>query len=473
MLTADLIVARSRRGRLEPRWIDPEDDGLLARAELILSLFRTGVGQTRAELREQFDEGVGHSSTEIKLDRGLYKLCVDRSDFGVEAGLDPVELRDEVFSRAVAWRAEHGGGVDRGAIMGELAARHGVTVAELDEWLYADLRDNERLNSFRDLTASALLHRYNMALAQSVLLKAKSIEVFVRLPTARHVRRLFGALKFHRLLHTVKGTLEEGYELRIDGPTSLFSLSQQYGMRMANFLPVLALSPHWELKAGLEWGPKRTRRRFEVNHELGLKSHARDVGTWLPEELKRFPESWPEDADWRLETDTEVHDLGGRGVLIPDFVFRHRNGKTRVVMEVLGYWNKGSVERRRKLLKRHGPKNLILAVSKELFVDDADLKALEAELDGRIYPFRSMPLVRPLLKILEGFAPKSRKRGAKTAKGKAGARETNTAKTSAAKTNTAKSKSKTKSARTKASRTAGGETGTAGGATGAAESERS
>ena len=55
MLTADLIVARSRRGRLEPRWIDPEDDGLLARAELILSLFRTGVGQTRAELREQFE----------------------------------------------------------------------------------------------------------------------------------------------------------------------------------------------------------------------------------------------------------------------------------------------------------------------------------------------------------------------------------------------------------------------------------
>ena len=31
-------------------------------------------------------------------------------------------------------------------------------------------------------------------------------------------------------------------------------------------------------------------------------------------------------------------------------------------------------------------------------VNTSELEALEAELDGRIYPFRSMPLVRPLLR---------------------------------------------------------------------------
>jgi len=38
-----------------------------------------------------------------------------------------------------------------------------------------------------------------------------------------------------------------GYEAVLDGPASLFSKSQKYGIRMANFLPALPLCDRWEM----------------------------------------------------------------------------------------------------------------------------------------------------------------------------------------------------------------------------------
>jgi len=35
----------------------------------------------------------------------------------------------------------------------------------------------------------------------------------------------------------------------LDGPASLFSQSQKYGIRMANFLPALPLCDRWEMAA--------------------------------------------------------------------------------------------------------------------------------------------------------------------------------------------------------------------------------
>lgn len=43
--------------------------------------------------------------------------------------------------------------------------------------------------------------------------------------------------------------LAAGYEAVLDGPASLFSQSQKYGIRMANFLPALPLCDRWEMTA--------------------------------------------------------------------------------------------------------------------------------------------------------------------------------------------------------------------------------
>ena len=91
--------------------------------------------------------------------------------------------------------------------------------------------------------------------------------------------------------------------------------------------------------------------------------------------------------------------LGGQGVLVPDYVFHHQGSGTEVVMEVLGYWNRGTVASRLELLEKHGPRNLILAVSRALAGDAAGTDGLP---EG-VYVFRSAPLARQVLERLRAF----------------------------------------------------------------------
>lgn len=55
-------------------------------------------------------------------------------------------------------------------------------------------------------------------------------------------KQLFKFFKFYRLIHTVQGDLDAGYEIHLDGPLSMFRLNQKYSFQMALFLPALLLS---------------------------------------------------------------------------------------------------------------------------------------------------------------------------------------------------------------------------------------
>jgi len=349
----------------------------------------------------------------------LVKLCMDRSDFTVQAIEDPVALREAVFLRASRRRAE--GEFSRGAVLAEIAAERGLAPELVEEGLYADLKENERLLGFKELDAEGLLHRYNMALAQSCLMRATKLRIGLRERDAARARRLFRALKFQRLLHRVEGNAEEGFEIVIDGPLSLFKQSKQYGLRMARFLPTLVLSEDWWLEARLEWGKQRAVRSLRLEPKLGLKSHARDVGAWTPDEILSLRERWPENSAWRMAESSEIVDLGGQDILIPDLVFVHEGG-ARVLLDVLGYWNKRSAGRRLEMLKRHGPENLILAVGRALCVgtEGKEDPGLD-ELAGEVYVYRNTILPRELEKRLLRWAPaaKSASKTKKKAKAKA------------------------------------------------------
>src|SRR5262249_1335964 len=145
---------------------------------------------------------------------------------------------------------------ERDTILGHVAAEAGLAVEQVDVALFADLKDENRLIAFDDLSARSLIDRYNVALVQAVLLRAVSVRVEVRGESPARYRRLFHMLKFHRLLHHVEGSMESGYRIYIDGPLSLFSSTTKYGLAMALFFPVLLLCRDIRLEAELRWGPK-------------------------------------------------------------------------------------------------------------------------------------------------------------------------------------------------------------------------
>ncbi len=405
MLTADLVQARVYRQQVRPRYIDTSDEAIRALARELIDVFAAYEGRPRHELDRELKELLG-TGTEFLLHRALAKLLLDRSTFDTEAEVEPVELRREVFEAAAAAYGKahddsdlHPFRFDRGSVLAEVAGRRELEVVRLERGLYADLKDEQILTEWKPCKPGWLLERYNVALAQGVLFKATELEIRIDGGDVRQHRELFRKIKFFQLMHRVEGDGSTGYLIRLDGPMSVFKSSGRYGLQMAAFLPTLLHFDRWSLSARLLWGKKRRPLSFRLTPAEGLVPYTRRTGQWQPGELTWLPEQFEKlDSDWRISTDAELVDLGGRGVLVPDYLFEHASG-LRVFMEVFGFWNKGAVASRLELLRRHGPENLILALSKQLAAGREGLD----ELPGEVFVFRAAPIARKVLKLLEAY----------------------------------------------------------------------
>lgn len=423
MLTTDLLRTRTVKGEVRPRYVDPEDADTLALAERLIELFDEHAGRPRGELDAELRELTG-SGTAFLLHRGLAKLLYDRCELETAAAAEPETLRDAVFTAAAAaWRAEPGesgesdtaavdaataaadAGVavfrfDRQAVLAAAAADLGLEPAAVERGLYADLKSEQVLAGWRPCTPRWLVDRYNVALAQAVLLRATALTLRIRGQRPADYRALFRKVKFFQLLHRVEGDAGEGYTVRLDGPLSLFQASQRYGLKMASFLPTLLHFDGWRLEAELLWGTKRQRRGFRLSPAEGLLPYTRLTGRWQPDEVAQLAGRFTRlDAGWEVSTDGELIDLGGEGVLVPDLTFHHPASRTRALLEVFGFWNRGAVASRLALLRRHGPPNLILALSKGLAAGEAGLD----ELPGEVYVYARVPLAPKILERLEAL----------------------------------------------------------------------
>ena len=154
--------------------------------------------------------------------------------------------------------------------------------------LFADLHDENRLLRFEDMTAQRLIDRYNVALAQAVLLRSVFVRAEVRHERPPRYRQLFRRLKFHRLLYRVEGNMSDGYVFHIDGPLSLFSATTKYGMQVALFLPALLVLLGFSPRGRAALGPRREPRSFYLDSRDGLVTHQQDTGTYVPAEMTAF-----------------------------------------------------------------------------------------------------------------------------------------------------------------------------------------
>ena len=84
-----------------------------------------------------------------------------------------------------------------------------------------------------------------------------AMEVRIWGETPARFRQLFRAVKFHRLICTIHESAGQSYTLRLDGPLSLFSSTQKYGLQLALFLPALLHCKAFDLKASVRWGTER------------------------------------------------------------------------------------------------------------------------------------------------------------------------------------------------------------------------
>jgi predicted nuclease of restriction endonuclease-like RecB superfamily len=423
MLTGKMVRVRYARDRILPHYLNAQDPAWLEVAERLLELFRGQEGRTRGELEQDLVDTFGDDPGQL-VHQGLAKLLEDRCEFEVVSGHPPEQLRAAAFGAAARARQEGdtvtgppagpvpdgstsrepepGGdgspchlvtlspcqGFDRDAVLRQVAGELGLTPEAVEQGLFADLKSEQRLARFEDISPERLLHRYNVALAQAVLLRSTRVHVTVRGEPPQRYRQLLRQVKFHRLVCEVERLGTDTYQLHLDGPLSLFAATQKYGLQLALFLPAVLLCRNFELRAELRWGAQRRPKTFVLTHADGLVSHYRDAGMYVPPELGMFVELFRKRVeDWAILEETDVFPLGG-GFWVPDFRLVHAGSGRVVRLEVLGFWRRASAEQHLARLRQHVREPFLLAVSDQLHIEEAELDGLPAG----IHRFRNMPL---------------------------------------------------------------------------------
>lgn len=397
MLTADLVRATVRKGVLKPRYIDPESEELRGEAERLVAIFEGHVGERVGDLDEAIADHIG-DSTGYLIQRGLAHLLMKRATTEVAAALPPEEVRAAVF-RLAAERWPVAPGPSRDAVLAAAGEELGLTPEEVEAALYADLKREVRIAAFDSLDADALLARYNLALAQSMLMRARRVTVTLPGVEAKRARQLFRIIKFHRLMHRATRTADS-FQVELDGPLSLFRHTTRYGLKLAKFLPGLCHCRQWALTADVSWGEPKRDLVFEADQDTGLVTHTRDQGTWESDEERHFRTTFKKlKTDWTLRRGARVIDLGGEGVLVPDYTVHHPDGRV-ALLDIVWFWRARTFQRRLELLSAKGPSHLVIALATRYNTDE---KAPELE-SGAIYPFKGVIGPKPLLALIEQVA---------------------------------------------------------------------
>lgn len=409
MLTLDLLRYRIKEDEVFARYVNPANRKYRAVARDLIEIYGTHLNKTKGALASTLADYEA-ADTNYHVTRGLAKLLEDRSEFTVRSPIEPEVLREQIFAYAgkrhpVVTKADRLHRRTRPKALEKIAGQLDVSSEAVIEGMYADLEEHRVLTGFEPPTVEWLLDRYNVALAQATLYRASemTIRIYRNIPT--RYRLVFQFIKFFKLMHVVSGNNTDGYQIVLDGPASMFRLSQKYGIQMALFLPALLHCDRWWLDATIVMN-RNDHLRFELNDESGLRSHYRDPGEFDSELERHFATQFEKiETEWTLERETDIIDLKDT-VMIPDFAFSHPDGR-RALMEIVGFWTPDYLQKKLWKLKRAAMPNMLIAVSDRLNCSTEDFR----DIPGEVLFFKTRIKPKDVLEKIETCAIVEKNRG--------------------------------------------------------------
>jgi uncharacterized protein len=404
MLTLQLLRVRTRNGAIFPLFCTKEEDVELAK-KIIHEFEQTwknkekkAVLEDRISTIEQSDAG-----SDYKLVRGLYALLERRctfkssdnnSDIGtndntvINPTVDPPRIRKAVFEES-SKRGFALTELERREIASYVASKfHLLSHDIVLRTMWSDLDDNLILEHFDTIDPEALIGWYNLSLMQTLLFNCTKLDFYIS-----------GGLNWKRVLRTVKrlGLMyhlqqpQQQQENRIicslEGPLSLFKLTDRYGTLLAKLLPSIIFTSgkkgghgnyggngggKWHLDAWIVRKTMDGRKIFEFkisNNEIPelladpYPSFFHGFSTEKEEEVamppspyydhnsfdsaieekfaKRFEQA---ETGWSLAREPDPLVLSNGGAFIPDFVFEKYDRK--IYLEIVGFWTREYLERK-------------------------------------------------------------------------------------------------------------------------------
>jgi predicted nuclease of restriction endonuclease-like RecB superfamily len=338
-------------------------------AERMVAIYRQGTGRTRRDLHRAVDDVFADQSDcpQRRID-AFCKLLDDAGVFERDRRGRAAILRRDVF-RMAAPRHPLVRTADRlfengeARVKLEIAESLGRSWSDIEAGLFADIVEFHRLERFNGFAdGRALLSRYNVAQVQAALFDAQSMSVWA----ADDFKTIIRYAKLARLMHTIL-RLESGeYLFRFDGAASAIRETRRYGAALARFLPALIACRGWRMHAIVE--SRHTGRKLSLDLAAtdGLTSHLPSPEEFDSQIEADFAAKWGTDPreGWTLIREGEILHQGQK-VFVPDFVFRHTDGRT-VLLEIIGFWTPEYLESKVTTLSAFGQTPILLAVAEPI-----------------------------------------------------------------------------------------------------------
>ena len=416
VLTKELLCFRTNRGKIIPKLIDPEAAKLLAIAEELISVFSGSVGDVREKLEDNTKQVLDAFPGNAVVGRGLEKLLLDRTEFDTEAKTELSELREKIFSRSssllkgkgrVSLRGfKVGGNGDLDEYRNAVAQEMGISAVELGNQIYGDLPPFQQVLGFRKMSAKSLLHRYNCAQIQGLLLRCEAMRIRLPETGAARLRQLLKYLRFNKLLCKISRDQvhEKSLVLEIDGPLSMFVNTQKYGFNLAKLFPAILHQSKWELEAEVSIR-KNQSHTLNLNQTCGIRSHYRQFLAYVPEEIQLLSQQLSKKIPaWELNSSADFLQLTGESVCFPDYLLTHSSGKT-VAVELFHTWHAAPLLDRLQQLDSQNRVPLLVGVNRSLLKNEEFAeKVKSSSYFSRFgFYFREAPTAAKIIPLLESW----------------------------------------------------------------------
>ncbi|HXX98361.1 MAG TPA: DUF790 family protein [Candidatus Bathyarchaeia archaeon] len=332
---------------------------------------------------------------DYKLVRGLFTLLERRCKFvknrefikneidSPRAIVEPYIIRRKLFEKSSACDFALTT-LKRDEIIQSVASELGIDRQDVENEMWSDSDENLVLEYFDRITPTALLAWYNLALIQTLMFSCTALEFVLSggsnwKGVLRHVKRV--GLMYNIRNERSKEIDQTSYKdaryyddnivCSVDGPLSIFKMTDLYGTAIAKVLPYVISAESWSLKAWIIRNYISVGRKiyeFHISKEnapplIGLPGHFDSEEKITPKSSyfdsaveEKFALKFQQShSGWTLIREPDPIIVKSDKAFIPDFMFE-RYG-CRIYLEIVGFWTDDYIKRKIQKLTRISSEN--------------------------------------------------------------------------------------------------------------------
>ena len=406
-----------------------------------------------------------NSYSDFKLIRSLITLLERRCVFKINQFISTgyknhffsTQLPSSFSLRKVLFEESSRGGLSldntkRDKIFRHVASKLGIDTNYLEKLMWLDQEDYLILESFSSIKPIHLLGIYNLSILQTLLFNSVNFEFTIKggtnwkqvLRTIKKFGLMYNLRKIQKNSDNIfpkeiqynqieqnivdgddfKSYFNESIVCSIDGPLSIFKLTNKYGILIAKVIPKIISASKWGIKASIIKNSLAGRKLYDFD----LSSHS-EVYFFHPINDRVYNDYPFKDSNsinldfdssveakfaiqfekfrtgWKLVREPDPLILPGGRAFIADFLFE-RYGK-KIYFEIIGFWTPQYLERKFKkiyeIIKLSNNKNdLLIAINENNLVSESgEMKKL---LSGSILDYDKIIIYKkdsiPIKKIL-------------------------------------------------------------------------